>query len=161
MSNLPRSSALRKGRASLPGQVYLITCVTRDRQQRFASFERACAASAALTRPALWVDARLLAWVLMPDHMHLLVELGDKENLSLVAQRCKAVLSTTLRPYLGHEKLWQPGYHDHALRRTENVRHAARYLIANPLRAGLVERIGDYPFWDAVWLGPDHDTLDP
>ncbi len=28
----------------------------------------------------------------------------------------------------------------------------ARYIIANPLRAGLVGRVGDYPLWDAVWL---------
>jgi len=28
----------------------------------------------------------------------------------------------------------------------------ARYIVANPLRAGLVERIGDYPLWDATWL---------
>jgi putative transposase len=28
----------------------------------------------------------------------------------------------------------------------------ARYIVANPLRAGLVERLGDYPHWDAVWL---------
>ncbi|MEQ7866160.1 transposase, partial [Xanthomonas sp. WHRI 8393] len=34
----------------------------------------------------------------------------------------------------------------------DDLRLAARYLIANPLRAGLVERVGDYPFWDAIWL---------
>ena len=28
----------------------------------------------------------------------------------------------------------------------------ARYIVANPLRAGLVTKIGDYPFWNAVWL---------
>ena len=28
----------------------------------------------------------------------------------------------------------------------------ARYIIANPLRAGLVEHIGQYPLWDAIWL---------
>jgi hypothetical protein len=28
----------------------------------------------------------------------------------------------------------------------------ARYIVANPLRAGLVEHLGDYPHWDAVWL---------
>ncbi|KFN46779.1 hypothetical protein N790_08155 [Arenimonas malthae CC-JY-1] len=27
--------------------------------------------------------------------------------------------------------------------------------MANPLRAGLVADIGDYPFWDAVWLTDD------
>ena len=34
----------------------------------------------------------------------------------------------------------------------EDVRAVARYIIANPLRAGLCERIGDYPLWDAAWL---------
>ena len=29
---------------------------------------------------------------------------------------------------------------------------ASRYVVANPLRAGLVERIGDYPYWNAVWI---------
>jgi hypothetical protein len=28
----------------------------------------------------------------------------------------------------------------------------ARYIVGNPLQAGLVDRIGDYPHWDAVWL---------
>jgi len=32
------------------------------------------------------------------------------------------------------------------------VQATARYIVANPLRAGLVERLGDYPLWDAVWL---------
>jgi REP element-mobilizing transposase RayT len=49
-------------------------------------------------------------------------------------------------------RLWQPGYHDHALRREEDLVATARYLVANPLRAGLVQHIGDYPLWDAVWL---------
>jgi hypothetical protein len=28
----------------------------------------------------------------------------------------------------------------------------ARYIVYNPVRAGLVSRIGDYPHWDAVWV---------
>jgi hypothetical protein len=32
------------------------------------------------------------------------------------------------------------------------LRDIARYIIANPLRAGLAESIGDYPHWDAIWL---------
>jgi len=28
----------------------------------------------------------------------------------------------------------------------------ARYIVMNPKRAGLVERVGDYPHWDAIWL---------
>jgi len=48
--------------------------------------------------------------------------------------------------------VWQPGFHDHALRKEEDVRAVARYVVANPLRAGLVQRIGDYPHWNAIWL---------
>ncbi|MFP3408382.1 transposase, partial [Pseudomonas sp. SIMBA_065] len=48
--------------------------------------------------------------------------------------------------------IWQPGYQDHALRREERLVHVARYIVANPLRAGLVKSVRDYPHWDAVWL---------
>jgi REP element-mobilizing transposase RayT len=48
--------------------------------------------------------------------------------------------------------VWQPGYHDHAVRQDEDLRAMARYVVANPVRAGLVKDIGDYPHWDAVWL---------
>lgn len=51
------------------------------------------------------------------------------------------------------QKLWQAGFHDHALRGGEDIRAVARYVIANPLRAGLVGRVGEYPHWDAMWLG--------
>ena len=49
--------------------------------------------------------------------------------------------------------VWQTGFHDHALRNNENMQDIARYVIANPLRAGLVRQIGDYALWDAAWLG--------
>jgi putative transposase len=48
--------------------------------------------------------------------------------------------------------LWQPGYFDRALRKEDDRLAVARYLVANPLRAGIVQRIGDYPHWDSVWL---------
>ena len=34
----------------------------------------------------------------------------------------------------------------------EDLKKTARYIVANPLRAGLVKRLGDYPHWDALWL---------
>ena len=48
--------------------------------------------------------------------------------------------------------VWQPGFHDRALRKNEDLVTASRYIVANPVRAGLVEHIADYPHWDAVWL---------
>ena len=50
------------------------------------------------------------------------------------------------------EKFWQTAFYDHALREEEDRLDVARYIVANPLRAGLVERLADYPYWDSVWL---------
>ena len=48
--------------------------------------------------------------------------------------------------------LWRKGYFDYALRADEDVKKAARYIIANPIRAGLCKSIYGYPHWDAIWI---------
>jgi len=147
------NQALRSGRASLPNHTYLITAVVHERHRLFEDFDTACLMSKTLNASKLWPDAKLLAWVLMPDHLHLLVELGETEPLSRVVQRVKSVTATALRRHLASPpRIWQSAYHERALRQSDDVRTAARYLVANPLRAGLVTQIGAYPFWNAVWL---------
>ncbi len=83
----------------------------------------------------------------MPDHLHWLFALGEKQDLSGVVSTAKSNSGRTLGG-----SIWQPGFHDRAIRKEEDVLPAARYLVANPLRAGLVRRVGDYPFWYAMWL---------
>jgi hypothetical protein len=51
-----------------------------------------------------------------------------------------------------NQSLWQKSFYDHGLRSEEDLKGIARYIVANPLRAGLVEHIGEYPHWDAIWL---------
>ncbi len=98
-----------------------------------------------------WLSS--FAWVLMPDRLHWLFELGPSYPLDRTLKRLKGRSGQALGHSLQRSgPIWQPGYHDHALRCEEDVQVIARYIIANPLRAGLVSRIGDYPWWDAVWL---------
>ena len=52
----------------------------------------------------------------------------------------------------GRGSIWHRGFHDRAIRRDEDLVVIAKYLVANPLRAGLVTEIGDYPHWDSVWV---------
>ncbi|UNK56533.1 transposase [Pseudoxanthomonas daejeonensis] len=145
--------ALRRGRVSLPGQVYHVTVATRDRNPWFANFHVGCEAVRAFRQPSALADARLLAWVLMPDHAHWLVELGPRVPLEMVVSRMKAATGVQVNRMLARAgALWGPAFHDRALRQEDDLRSVARYIVANPLRAGLVERIGDYPFWDCVWL---------
>ncbi|MBS7457373.1 REP-associated tyrosine transposase [Coralloluteibacterium stylophorae] len=144
---------LRRGRLGEAGRIYLLTTVTHRRQPLFSRWHLAAAASRALGGPGSWCDARLLCWVLMPDHWHGLVELGGGESLAASMQRAKGRSARAVNAVRGGSgPVWAPGFHDRALRREEALLDAARYIVANPVRAGLVRRVGDYPFWDAVWL---------
>ena len=149
-------AALRKGRRSIAGQVYLVTFTTAGRAWHFEDWPIAADASRILGDASSWAPSKLLAWVLMPDHFHGLVQLAGGDELGLCVGRVKGTSARALRAsHRDIERIWDRGFHDRALRAEEDVRAAARYLIGNPLRAGLVERIGDYPFWDAIWLRSD------
>lgn len=88
--NRPGHRALRKGRVSLPNQLYLITATTLDRQCFFHEFYAGCAAARCFEDNSILGDALMLAWVLMPDHAHWLIGLGKQDNLSLVVNRLKS-----------------------------------------------------------------------
>jgi len=144
---------LRAGRRNEPGRIYLLTTVCFRRQPLFADWRCAQAAAAQVASPANWPDADLLCWVLMPDHWHGLVRLRDGGLLGKAMRQAKGAMARASNLARGRGGLvWEPGYHDRALRRNLDVLPAARYVITNPLRAGLVRRVGDYPYWDASWL---------
>lgn len=96
----------------------------------------------------------------MPDHWHGLLELGQ-EPLQRVVARVKAAVSRALHASgLVEGTPWDHSFHDHALRRDEDMRSAARYIVGNPVRAGLVDSALLYPYWNAVWLdGSDTPSL--
>ncbi len=147
-------AALRRGRTSIPGQVYLLSFTTHGRQPLFADPLLALPTSAAMTDRRLWVSSQLLAWVLMPDHCHVLLGLGGLEYLPSLVQRLKTNTARHVRQAApGIKQVWAKAYHDHAVRDGEDMVAVARYVICNPVRAGIVRRVGDYPFWDAVWVG--------
>ena len=88
----------------------------------------------------------------MPDHFHWLIGLHSA-TLSSLMQRVKSRSAIAINKHLLSEgQVWQKGFHDHALRRDEDSLNTARYVIANPLRAGLAKHLADYPLWDSAWL---------
>jgi REP element-mobilizing transposase RayT len=152
MLDTPGQARLRWGRRSLPGHAYFITFTTHGRQRLFADWEPAVTMARLLADPGLWSNASLLAWVLMPDHFHGLLAL---ESGALAVSVGKAKGGSARRFNQSSAQpgpVWARGYHDRAIRGEEALRRAARYLVANPVRAGLAARVGDYPFWNACWL---------
>ncbi len=147
MSDPSHSKDLRKGRASQAGQIYLVTTVTQNRRPVFARFDAARLLIDVMRQEPASGRAQTLAFVVMPDHLPWLLVLGEGAVLSTVVQKVKSVSAHRL-----DAKVWQKGFYDRAIWREEDLRAVARYVVANPVRAGLVARVGDYAHWDAVWV---------
>ena len=146
------SSQLRIGRFSEAGRIYMITTTTENRYPVFEDWQLGRLLVCEFRRAETQGLATSLAWVVMPDHFHWLLELQQGSLASLIKQ-VKASSAVAINRVSGKKgRFWQTGFHDIALRREENLQKLARYIVANTLRAGLVKHIGDYPLWDAVWI---------
>jgi REP element-mobilizing transposase RayT len=152
LPELPHANRLRTGRYSQSGQIYLLTAVTHHRDPLFADWRmgRLVVDQFRQAHAEEWADS--LAWVVMPDHFHWLVELKNSTLPALMLatkSRSAQVVNASLNR---RGPVWQRGFHDRAIRREEDLQAVARYIVANPLRAGLVSRVHDYSLWDAKWL---------
>lgn len=149
----PGHRALRHGRFSEPNRLYLITTVTYRRQKLFADLYVARLVINEMRRANDEGSVQSLAWVLMPDHLHWLFGLTEKADLKKIMQLVKGRSAHYINVRLNRNgRIWDKAYFDHALRNDEDIRKVARYIVANPLRKGLVEKITDYSLWDAVWI---------
>jgi REP element-mobilizing transposase RayT len=143
----------RVGRHSDSGQIYHIIASTRDRYPHFSSFTRGRFVVKALIRMDSVSLATTLAFVVMPDHLHWLMRLHSNRNLSVCVGNVKSLSARLLNESLDRKgPIWQRGFFDCAIRRECDLVSLSRYIVANPLRAKLVEQIGDYPLWDAIWM---------
>ncbi len=125
----------------------MVTVVTLNRQPFFKDLAAARTLVQTLKTESDLKRATTLAFVVMPDHLHWLMQLQEGAQLARCVRDVKSV--NTHRLGL---PVWQRGFYDHAVRREEDLQALARYVVANPVRAGLVERTGLYPHWDAVWV---------
>ena len=147
----PQSYRLRLGRSSESGRIYLVTSTCEQRRPLFLNQVLGRHVVHAFRDTGNFCDT--LAFVIMPDHFHWLLELKDGAPLSRCVQKAKARSTQRIRAQLPNvERVWQRGFHDRALRKEDDIQAAARYIIANPLRAGIVRSVREYPLWDAVWV---------
>ena len=144
---LKHQKNLRIGKYSQPNQIYHVTFTTKNRAPIFKVFANARILINILKQSHQQKHTSTLAFVVVPDHIHWLFQLNDNHQLSNVIKTIKSKASIQIG-----KPIWQPGYYDHAIRKDEDIVNIARYIIANPIRAGLVKKVGDYPHWDAVWL---------
>lgn len=88
----------------------------------------------------------------MPDHVHALVRgTSGGADLRRFMKRVKQSSGQIYRRW-SNEALWQEGYYDRVVRPEEDLSGIVRYIVENPVRAGLVKSPFDYPFvGSTVW----------
>ncbi len=87
-------------------------------------------------------------YVIMPDHVHFFCSAElDSKTFQVFMQRWKEWSSKRAKRELGfHEDLWQEEFFDHVLRSSESYREKWDYVRQNPVRAGLVANVDDWPW---------------
>lgn len=124
--------------------IYFITICTEKRHRAFDDAEFGHWAREQLLRLAEARDFEVIAYCLMPDHVHLLLR-GCTEHSDLRSFILSWNTRTAYRWRQTHgTRLWQSGYYDHILRDDDNCFAVARYILMNPVEAGIAARPQDY-----------------
>ena len=133
---------------------YFVTVCTASRQRWLADPR---VAEELTTQIPLFFEARglaVLAYCLMPDHVHLLLEgATDEADLVRSVDAWKQSTAFAWKQRTG-TRLWQKGFHDRVLRNGDDSRAVVRYVLENPVRARLCRNAAEYP-----WMGSSRYEL--
>jgi REP element-mobilizing transposase RayT len=93
---------------------------------------------------------RLSAWVIMPNHIHMLATRFESYTLADIMQSLKSITSHKANRILKrHGQFWMLDYFDRYIRNAEHFAKTLRYIEDNPVKAGLCKRPEDWPFSSA------------
>ena len=97
-------------------------------------------------------DYELHAWVVMPNHAHLLIT--PRIDMPTLLRRLKGASAREANRLLGQtgQPFWQDESYDHRVRDREQFHRIENYILQNPVRAGLARSAEEYP-----WCGTSND----
>jgi putative transposase len=131
---------------------YSLTFATFQRICLFTAHDHVALALAQILRTAGEDQFAVLAYCFMPDHLHLVVEgCHQSSDLRRFVKVAKQRAAYAFRTERGISRAWQEGYYERVLRSDEKTDVVVRYVLDNPVRAGLVARAEDYPFSGAKY----------
>ena len=137
-----------------PHRIFFTMC-TFERAPAFTERATVQMVTEELLRTGEAYHVEAVAYCFMPDHLHALIE-GTAEDSHLLK------FMKMFRQRNGHtyradklRRLWQEGYVDRFLRADEATLDVVRYVVANPVRAGLCADPRQYPY-----LGSSRYSID-
>ena len=155
----PKRKTLR--RVHVPGAVYFVTATTRRRKAILVG-DRAGAVLQAFERLRAQSRARVLAFVVMPDHVHSLLSPPPQSPIGGAMKFFKRVASNQLRRSGHVGRVWEARFYDRVIRDRAELIAAVEYIHANPVRAGLSEQSTGWPWSTAACIDRwDLDSVEP
>jgi putative transposase len=89
----------------------------------------------------------LHGYVIMPDHLHILMSVQGDTTISQIMHDFKSHTAQEINRALGRAgAFWQEGFHDHIIRDERDFKKRINYMHKNPLMSGLIKEMPDYPF---------------
>ncbi|MBL7120084.1 MAG: transposase [Dehalococcoidia bacterium] len=131
-------------------QCYFITTTTQGRKPVFVKQGNALILWSTINNQRQRDRFYLLGFVIMPDHLHLLIIPRGENKISFIMQEIKkgsARLINKSRKRMG--KVWMDEYYDHVVRSKKGLAEKMRYMHHNPVKKGLVENEEEHPFSSA------------
>ena len=127
------------------GNIYFLTHVTYQRQPILS--ENMDLLLNSLFKFTLKTPYNIIAWVILPEHFHVLIDPFDN-NLSLLMRKIKLSFSSSYRKQtnLNSGRTWQYRFWDHVIRDETDMNNHIDYIHYNPVKHGLVERPFDWKF---------------
>jgi REP element-mobilizing transposase RayT len=124
---------------------YFVTVCVRSRAPVFANLDVGAFVVQQFLRIAAQHEFEVIAYCVMPDHFHALVQ-GTRDDAALkgMMHRWKQATGYWWKQRGHTSSLWQEGFFDRIMREKDLTEAVVHYIVANPLRAGLVTDIHDY-----------------
>lgn len=132
--------------------VYFVTCCTEQRRHLLANVRVHSAFVEFAERAFADFKIALGRYVIMPDHLHFFVVGPDGFDLGRWVGTLKRSLAKHFLDSIGGQPPWQRGFFDHVLRGRESYSQKWEYVRQNPVRAGLVKDIEDWPYAGEIVL---------
>ena len=151
---------MRRYLRSRSGQVYFFTLVTHERRPFLTTDAGRSALREAIRHVRQTHPFRITAIVLLPDHLHAVLELPDGD--SDYSTRWRLIKSQFTRRWRetggmegdtsqsrqqkGERGVWQRRFYEHTCRDENDLKRCVDYIHVNPLKHGLVQRVRDWPW---------------
>ncbi len=134
-----REMAAKPKRYQNQGCLHFITFSCYQRRKLLDSVAAREVFECQLERVRQWYGCYVTGYVVMPEHVHLLINEPERGRLSVVMQMLKQITSGTLRPP-GPRRFWQVRYYDFPVWTERKRIEKLRYIHRNPVHRGLALR---------------------